>query len=810
MAHDFFYDEKQSFEVLGEAGDEHKKHNREITERRRDFTARIDAAVAKTDPADTRDVENPRYRSKEEKLKALDEILKEKDFNKRDSTEVMQLFASYRDLGAYDKMIEVYTKTDNKDFRSAPMVREQLAGAYYQRSFEEGRSEDLAKKDRMMASRICDHLIYVEKNSSVAYGIAAKCLVADGKQAEATKMYEDGFKATLDPFIGLQSVHANLEAGNKDRAEETAKVVYLAALRDGAEESKDFYAVSAALQAACIAGADEEKIKHLSNRLAHCVQYQWQKDEIERNLKVLEQNDFEGAKTVQQEINGWKLNADAQKSGLIVIENLGKDDRTFGGDEKLSALHEHSYNYRGCGSDFRGVSRVGGNMEFGGQLPSHTVSRQDLELFTALIHHTPEELGIKNMEGLDPKLPLDQIEKPEDFMKAADRLIRQTFMTENFAGKKLHLEENALSKESDGKSVYDRTVAGALEECGKISDIDTVPEKEQWKEKKYVDTRTNISAIFALGMGDCRHHAQVKQIMFDMYQRKQMNDALGKMLEQAQEGKEVKLDGTEAQAFYGVFNTELRTTDVQVRMPIKMHQQKKVNGKWVEAKEGEEGAQDATYKPVLTKDKKFTVDQTGETHNLEDHTLCWLIRRNENGGLDSLEMRDAFYQDKHYGWGDKPVDIKTEIVLETRKDDKGKEYTALKVKAGTIKGDKTDTGEEIEVYQEPTSYNTGRRDQEVNSSTGRDICFVGMQMKGFDSPDSFVAMIKDREGMTAILNSIESKKRGVDPSKEQGKDKASKETQQPQKPTLMKDLTTQQQINNAKQNKVLSAGHTID
>lgn len=827
MAHDFFNDEKQSFEALGEAGDRHKKHNREITEKRRDFTARIDEAMVKTDPADTRGVENPRYRSREEKIECLDKILNEKGFNRRDSTEVMQLFASYRDLGAYDKMIEVYTKTDSRDFRSAPMVREQLAGAYYQRSFEEGRSPELVKKDRAMAARICDHLMYVEKNSSIAYGIAAKCLVAEGKQAEATKMYENGFKETLDPFIGLQAVHANLESGNKKRAEETAKVVYLAALRDGAEESKDFYAVSAALQAACIAGAEPEKIAHLSNRLAHCVQYEWQKDEIERNLKTIEQNGFDAAKVVQQEISGWKLKEDARKSGLIVIENLKKDDRTFGEDEKLSALHEHSYNYRGCGSDFRGVSRVGGNMEFGGQLPSHTVSRQDLELFTALIHHTPEELGIKNLEGLDPELPLDQIKEPEVFMKAADRLIRQTFMTGNFAGRGLHLEENALSKEADGKSVYDRTVAGALEESGKISDIDTLPEEEQWKEKAFVDTRTNISAIFALGMGDCRHHAQVKQIMFDMYQRKRMNDALGAMLDQVREGKTIDLEnGKEAQAFYKELNTELRTTDVQVMMPIKMHQQKKVGKKWVPAKEGEEGAQDATYKPVLTGDKKYTVDESGAMHNLEDHTLCWFIRKDKEGRLESLEMRDAFYQEKHYGWGDRPVDIESEISLETRKDKDGKEYTALKIKAGTIKGDKTNTGEEIEVYQEPTSYNTGRRDREVNTSTGRDVCFVGMRMEGFDSADSFISMIKDREGMAEVLNKIEHKKRAADQTREQEKGqekqkesngavavsesapKAPKqETQQqssaePQKTTLMGNLSKQQRINDAIQSSV--------
>lgn len=794
MAHDFFYDEKQEFADLAQNSNANKKRNRKITEERRDFSARIDEAMAPK-----KDKDDKEYRSKEEKIKCLDAILNEEGFNKRDSTQVMQLFSSYRSLGAYDKMIEVYTKTDNKDFRSAPMVREQLAGAYYQRSFKEGRPAELAEKDRAMATRICDHLINVEKGSSVAYGIAAACLSAEGKQAEATAMYEKGFEATLDPFIGLQAVQANIRNDNKDRAEEMAKVVYLSALRDGAEESKDFYAVSAALQAACIAGVDETKIGHLTSRLARCVQYEWQKDEIERNLKTIEQNGFEAAKTVQQEIGKWKLDENAKSSGLIVIKELGTDDRSFGDDPKLEALHQHSYNYRGCGSDFRGVSRVGGNMEFGGQLPSHTVSRRDLELFTALIQHTPAELGIKNMEGLNPELPLDQIKEPEVFMKAADRLVRQTFMTENFAGRGLHLEDNAVEgKEADGKSAYDKTVAGALEECGKTSDINSIPEKEQWKEKKYVDTRTNISAIFALGMGDCRHHAQVKQIMFDMYQRKQMNDALGKMLSQVRDGQTVDLEkGSEAQAFNDVLNTELRTTDVQVLLPIKMQQEKQENGKWVPAKEGEEGTRDATYKPLLD-GKKYTVDESGKLHNLEDHTLCWLIRRDDNGKLAALEMRDAFYQDKHYGWGDKPVDIEKDITLETRKDKDGKDYTALKVRAATIEGKDTSTGKPIEVYQEPTGYNTGRREQEVNSSTGNDVCFVGMQMKGFDSAESFVSMVADRSKMAAVLNKIEHKKRIADKAKEkqaEEKEVVPQTQTKASKTPMMQNLQKQQKQN---------------
>lgn len=750
MAGEQTFDERQSFKDLVPEDNSRREHNREITKKRRDFTMRIEEAVAKKVSVKSKGQQTERYRSKKEKLIALDKIVKEEGLENLDSTQLMQLFSSYRDLGASEKMIEVYARSNNKSFKSSVSVREQLADAYYKRSFAGGRPEELAKKDREKASKICSRLIDGEKAGAVAYNIAGKCLAQEGKKAERQKICEEGFKKTLDPFLGLQAMQFSLEKGDKERAKGIAKAVYFASLRDGAEESKDFYAVSAALQAACVAGESKDKIEHLSERLAHSVKYTWQLDEFNKNINAIRARGFDHeTAVVKRAVNGWKLDKSAERAGLVVIKNLKKEERTFGNDEKLTALRAHSYSYRGCGSDFRGVSRVGGNMEFGGQLPSHTVSKKDLELFSVLLQYTPKELGIRNLKGLQPDLPLAQIEKPEEFIVAADRFVRQAFMTENFAGSGLHLEENALSKDGDGKSPYDWAVMGILEECGKVSDIKSLSKDEQKKEKRFTDTRTNISAILALGMGDCRHHAQAKQIMFDMYQRKQMNAALGALLDQTLEGKPA---GNAVDNFYDALNVELRTTDVQVMMPIKMKQVKEVNGEWVPAKEGEKGAQDAIYQPEL-KDGKFTVDKTKTLHDLEDHTLCWLIKRDNNGNLKSLDMCDAFYQEKHYGWGNMPVDIEKGIVLEERKNGN----ISLKVAAGKISGDKTDSGEEIEVFQEPTCYNSGRREQEVYTSTGDDICLVGMQMKGFKTPENFLAMIKDRSGMSKILNRAASK-----------------------------------------------------
>lgn len=747
------------------------------TVEKRDFAAQISAAMAVTGPDHGKDGRED-YRSKEEKLAALDQIVKQ-GTERLDSSQIMALFSAYRDLAAFDKMIYLYKKADNEDFKKAPMVCEQLAVAY--RKVPRGKSADgektnserLADKmwDYHFSMDICLKLIDEGYGNGVAYENIGRCLryianktemadkTAEGKRkkelmTDSVARLESGFMTTLESSVGIQAVHGNIMLGKTDRARETAKVVYLAALRDGAEESNDYFCVSAALQAACIAGEDEKVINHLYNRLENSIRYQWELDDIARDMdRISKSMPSEHVAAVCRRLEGLKESAVPQedkagrKTDVIVFKHELNKDRYMTEDPKLQAVRDHSYSYRGCGSAFRGTNRVSGNMAFGGQLPDHTVSRKDLRLFTGLVKMTPAELGIKfdkEIPGADMAQlmlsPLTEIKDPELFMRVADRFIRQTFTTENFAGSNLHMEDNALSKNENGESVYDATVKSVLRACGKkIGDKD-----------KNVDTRTNISAIFALGMGDCRHHAQVKQIMFDMWQKQQMNSCLSDMYYSVWQGNPVETKGPQAQKFFDILDTELRTADIEVRVPVLMEQTEKK--KWhsdteytVETDEkGNAIMVDKPYSPLMTEDRKYIVDATQNTHNLEDHTLCWLIKKDCDGNLTEFGLRDAFYQDLHYDWGRQDVDVSKIEVIDGKP----------KIPAGKISGGKTSTGEAIEIYQEPTPYNSGKRDTVVSNSIGRDVCLVGVPLNGFATPSDFVKMIKDRDGMADIMQSV--------------------------------------------------------
>lgn len=117
-------------------------------------------------------------------------------------------------------------------------------------------------------------------------------------------------------------------------------------------------------------------------------------------------------------------------------------------------------------------------------------------------------------------------------------------------------------------------------------------------------------------MGDCRHHAQVKQIMFDMWQKQQMNECLSEMYYSAWQGNTVETKGQQAQKFFDILDTELRTADVEVRMPVVMKQEEKK--KWhsdteytiLKDENGNPIMVDKLYAPQMTEDGKYLVDTT--------------------------------------------------------------------------------------------------------------------------------------------------------------------------------------------------------
>ncbi|MBR7172650.1 MAG: hypothetical protein IKD36_02530 [Clostridia bacterium] len=395
--------------------------------------------------------------------------------------------------------------------------------------------------------------------------------------------------------------------------------------------------------------------------------------------------------------------------------------------EKAAAVMKGSYSYAGTLGNIEEATYVGGNLGYSGQVPDHCITKKDVQLFDSLLQvqmfklfplqdpagskDDPKNRIIpKGLEGFDVSRKLADLDFEKEmpvFMAAVDGMIRGRFNTTNFAGSKVSMEEQALLTESP----YNDAFKSILAETGAFGlNVDG-------------NSLTNIATLFMEGVGDCRHHAQVKQIMFDRWKDGKMNTAL----DVVQSGKG---DVDAAMRSIDVMSrTELRTFDVCIYTNLEMEQ-----GVGFNSKNGTMETWDSTYRPKRRDDDTFTLrtpvpkkDEKGEPvldengqqvmedpmSKLEEHTMCMLVTRDEQGGLTSLRFADAFYQEPGKGSGDYDLSFASGVELAgaVQVDDKGK----YRFNPGDIfcheNVGKTN-GRDIKVSFGPTAY-AGKRDYDL-------------------------------------------------------------------------------------------------
>ena len=244
---------------------------------------------------------------------------------------------------------------------------------------------------------------------------------------------------------------------------------------------------------------------------------------------------------------------------------------------------------------------------------------------------------------------------------------------------------------SDGHTRYDEAVHALLE----VSGIDA-----DGNARDMSDSRTNISVIMGIGLGDCRHHAQAKQLLFDVWQKRQMNRHLADAYNGLKTGSDTTYERA-VEAFKAIERQELRTFDVVVKAPIK------VNG---------------PYSIVRHESGLPIMDQGSQMNIVEEHTMTMLLERDENHDIASVQFADAFYQE-HYDWGQGEIPF-DEINI----NEKGE----LEIPAKTVEAFDEETGRSVEISVQltPTAY-SGKRDQASGDEHGE------LLLMGLPVPDDF-------------------------------------------------------------------------
>ena len=629
-----------------------------------------------------------------EKNKKMEELVKSKMIENMTSNQLMRLFTMLMKAGNFHGMIKLFDRAKNDTFLTSNMVKEKIMLAYNNmlRPLPAIKWAEIELSHGIKSSNL-----YTELGDAMIS--LSKMLDTDEQKRNAIKsagnIYEKAFKKFKEYTPGIKASCAYLKIGDEEKAKKMAKLVYISTLKNNHDETTDYWCASARLQACCIAKNDA---KTLNEALNHLLNLKCEKWYLESTIASI------------SEINKTIKSPDIEK----VLDKLGKKlDGSLTMDEQpktqkdkfMQAIYSKSYSYRGLASSFEGSNSVGGNTRFGGQLPDHSVSRKDFEIFDKILETPIRELFPKGVaeklyEGknisLDSKI--SQIEDINEFMAITNKFIRYHFGTENFADTGFKLETNV----ENPNNPYNESVKSLLEVSGKKCD-------------KSADTRTNISAIFAMGLGDCRHHAQVKQIMFDRWRDQKMSNVMDKMFEQGMT-KDLLTE------FYELSRTELRTIDVKIQMPI---------------------ALEGPYTATKTRDNKFIYCEENKGKCYEEHTLNVLVTKDMSGELERVSLQDAFYQNA-YDFENHDIDL--------TKDFKVNDNGEFSIKAGVMPGDRVDIGKDIPIIIEPTVY-AGKRDKADEDEHGNGIKLIGMPM-GLDSPEEFIAKLQNRGKTNEVLNHL--------------------------------------------------------
>ena len=201
---------------------------------------------------------------KEEARKKLVQIEKElNDLHTIESGVLVDLFLSYRDISAFDLMIELYEKFPS-DVKQADICRQQLALALNREA-----SDKNMPSFRQRAISLLNDILRDHGASAETYGILGRIykdqyretkksrpLEATGYLDQAIKAYSKGFEVEpADYYPGVNAIALLLQKGDEEALTQVdyyTPLVSFAVARQGGLESADYWDLATVLELALI------------------------------------------------------------------------------------------------------------------------------------------------------------------------------------------------------------------------------------------------------------------------------------------------------------------------------------------------------------------------------------------------------------------------------------------------------------------------------------------------------------------------------------------------------------------------------
>jgi hypothetical protein len=630
--------------------------------------------------------------------------------------ELKLIYMKFWDFDAHDLMVEMMEVCKNKEFTTNPIhlefyARATLKGHYFNLSKAQAvanlllekypdRPEGLAIQGTIhaIAKNAAHNLlmeIYRGKMTSDTIDFYQKCFPeADSFDQESVLenyyrslsasivFYEEAFSQSFDCRYGCRVMHRLLEQESPERARQMAELTILAAEKEGGLKSNNLSVVRSYLEALYVLG-DKQKIALTEDvLLSLCTRESQISTTLGSlgDLAVQSQDKTHFIHVLQEQFKRFETQpAQAQK---LIEQKKAKVKKS------LSIWERTTFNYKGVNSNY-----IDGNFRFGARLPAHNINSYDQQFIKEILS-TPLKVLLPDLEaaqGLNKTL--QDITDFEEFNSLADAFIRQCFQTDQLQLERL---------DSKGHAIFDQSVKGILALSGAAT-----PEVR----KLIPNSRTNISTNVILGLGDCRHHAQVKQMLFDVWHTQRLNSILQNIKLASERGENDTLDVLN-QEFATLKAHQLRTLDCQVYAPVEVNE--KGYPVWHEG--------------------HLVKNTTGQPVKVEEHTLNMEIKFDETGRPTEGGLRDSFYQHT-YPWQNCPLNLHTDL--------------SQGVVASTIEvyNPQTQQLETCAIYIKPTDFAGAR---EVYDRGSNDNCLIGQPIPHF----SFIEALNQRPAIQKHLGEV--------------------------------------------------------
>ena len=275
---------------------------------------------------------------------------------------------------------------------------------------------------------------------------------------------------------------------------------------------------------------------------------------------------------------GWRLLENLTESPEFIEIKTSQERNEYASTSATSGTTNaeqeflrKSYDYRQALSTYYNGIKHGGNIRFGGGLPQQLITKGDINIFTDMLSKPIAQL-VPTQDEINSVLEKARREKNTVAERFFTSALTKLYQIPNGLAVNGDTTLNSIKNINDALNAmqlivslnfqalsdsYDPDKAGFRELDYAMSALNKSTTDLTAARKAHYDSSTSLSIMYGMRTGDCRHHGESMQLLFDTWKHKKLIDLLPK--EQIDSPSEEQTNNNIL--FNDLCNTQLRTID---------------------------------------------------------------------------------------------------------------------------------------------------------------------------------------------------------------------------------------------------------